>query len=273
MRPRAIGSLILTLAMLLSAPVLRAAGTTAPELDLRVEADGWKGSSQADVTKVLRSVASEMLPHFRGAEVEPVHVSNGGGPITLFARERDGAIRVKLESGGNLWAQMSFQFAHELTHVMCRYRAGRNANKWLEESLCETGSLFALRRMGETWKNAPPYPNWKSYAKHLTEYAEKRITDHALPPGTTLARWYAENAEALRKTAEDRPRNTTVAIAILPLLEKSPEKWMAVYYLNQGEIAPDESLADCLKRWRQNTPEKHGGLIRDIAILFDLDLK
>src|SRR5690606_5270825 len=118
-------------------------------------------------------------------------------------------------------------------------------NKWLEESICETGSLFALRRMGEAWKKAPPKVRWKSYASNLTKYAEGRIAEHRLAAGQSLAEWYKANERELRRTSTDRKRNGVVAVKLLELLEKRPEHWLAVHYLNQGDAPQDESFADC----------------------------
>ena len=243
-----------------------------PALTVRVDKDNWKGDSPADVEAVLRSTARELLPQFPGITLEPMRVSGIGGPITLFAREPDGSIRIKLDTGGRLWAQCAFQFAHELTHILCRYRPDKHPNKWFEESLCETGSLFALRKMGESWKTSPPYPNWKSYAPNLVEYAQKRITEHALPAGKSFVEWYTENKPALLKSAVDRPRNTTVATVLLPLFEKTPEHWAAVYYLNEGKRAADETFADCLQRWHDQTPKEHRAFVRALAAQFGISV-
>ncbi|HSI33445.1 MAG TPA: hypothetical protein VK986_07625 [Tepidisphaeraceae bacterium] len=236
-----------------------------PELLLDVEKADWKGSSRGDVRAVLVSAADQMLPYFPGAKIERLRVTNPGGPIVLYERDKDGAVRVKLDTGANLWAQTAFQFAHELTHVLCRFRTGSNPNKWLEESLCETGSLFTLRRMGEAWKVKPPYANWKDYSKSLTAYADERVKAATLPAGTSLAEWYKENEPALRKTATDRPRNTTVAVVLLGILERSPESWAAVYYLNQGAVAKDESIAACLARWHAQAPKEHRAFVREVG--------
>jgi len=262
--------------LLIAAPcaVAAAPNTKAapPALNLRVDKDNWKGDDPADVEAVLRSAARELLPHFPGIELEPLRVSGIGGPITLFAREPDGSIRIKLNTGGRLWSQCAFQFAHELTHVLCRYRPARHPNKWLEESLCETASLFVLRRMGESWKTSPPYPTWKSYAPSLTEYAQKRLTDHALPARESFVARYTENKPALLKSAVDRPRNTTIATVLLPLFEKSPQHWAAIYYLNEGKIDPDELFPACLQRWHDHTPKDHRLFIRELAAQFGIAL-
>ena len=88
-----------------------------------------------------------------------------------------------------------------------------HANKWLEESLCETASLFALRAMGKRWETEPPFGNWKSYAPKLTEYAQKRLDDPKvqLPAGKGFIEWFRENEPQMRKAGTDREKNNVVA--------------------------------------------------------------
>lgn len=243
-----------------------------PELKLRLVKEGWGDASLADAEKVLRSAAKQVLANFPGAKLEPIIVQPRGGPITLFRRV-NGSIIVKLDTGGMLWAQYSFQFGHEMCHIMCRYDENNTGNLWFEESLCELSSLYTLRRMGEEWKIHPPYPNWKSYAPHLTEYAQERIDAHPLPKDTTLAKWYRDNADALRKNATDRERNSVVATALLPMFEKEPEHWGAVYYLNQGKPKTQQSFEQRLQNWHDQTPEEHRAFIRAIAKQFEIELK
>ncbi len=244
-----------------------------PELKMRLVEEGWGDASLADAEKVLRSAGKQVLANFPGATLEPIQVEPSGGPITLFRRARDGSIIVKLDTSNRLWAQYSFQFGHELCHIMCRYDENNTGNLWFEESLCELSSLYTLRRMGEEWKTHPPYSNWKSFAPHLTEYAQKRINDHPLPADTTLAKWYRDNAEALRKNATDRERNTVVAAALLPIFEKEPAHWAAVYYLNQGKPKKQQTFPERLQNWHDQTPAEHREFIRAIARQFELELK
>lgn len=171
------------------------------KLPLRVRA-GEFGADEADIKAVLRSAAGEIwrhCPHTRfdapGFEIyrEEKH------PIMQFERSDDGWIVIGLATDGSYWARYAYQFAHEFCHALAGYandsrrvwRSARQANKWLEEALCETASLFALRAMGRTWQTAAPYPNWKKYAAALTQYAQKRLDDpqHQLPAGATFAEW------------------------------------------------------------------------------------
>jgi len=241
-------------------------------LDIRpVDKEKW-GCETENVKQVLYSAAGELWRHFPDRKLPPLEVSPKGGPITLFQRGPNGEIRVKLDSGDRLWAQISFQFAHEFCHVLCNYREGNEKNKWFEESICETASLFALHRMAETWQTKPPYPNWKDYARHLKSYADDRLAKAALPEGKTLAQWYAENAEALANNATDRARNLVVAAALLKFFEETPWECGAVEYLNSEPAGKAPSFKEHLQAWQRNCPEKHRELVGKIAKELGIEL-
>ena len=142
----------------------------------------WDASLR-DVEKVLYSAADELWRYFPERSLPPLLVEPKGGPIVLFRRGPEGEYYVRLNTGNTYWSQYAFQFAHEFGHVLCGYREGERCNKWFEESLCETASLFALRGMSLTWKSDPPYPNWKSYAPALRDYAKSGWTARRCPRG------------------------------------------------------------------------------------------
>jgi len=230
----------------------------------------WKAPIQ-DVQHVLYSAARELWRFFPQEKVlAPIVVAPRGGPIVWYRRGLNGEYYVQLATGSTYWAQYAFQFAHEFCHILCGYTAKEKANKWFEESLCELASLFALRRMAETWAKKPPYPNWRSFAPNLASYAENRMKGHRLPPGKTLAQWYRENEAALRKNATDRERNLVVATALLPLFEAQPEHWPAVESLNAGASGQQRSFAEYLADWHRNAPAKHRQFIATIASRFGI---
>lgn len=237
---------------------------------LQLRFTGTWESDKNSVAPLLQSVAREFLPLFknefeRDGVLPVLEVEQKGGPITLFKRGPKGEIRVKLDSSGMLWSQYSFQFAHELGHILCRYDEDSHRNKWFEESICEMASLFALRQMSESWKTKPPFQNWKDYAPKLREYAEDRIGKARLPAGVTLAAWYAERAEAFSKNAIDRDNNLVIATALLPFFEEQPERWAAVWYLNIETCTPAFTFPDYLRAWRKNTPKDQQPVIDEIA--------
>ncbi len=264
------GTAGLSIAAPATPPVVQAAPLSPATLDIRPDPKGDWGASIPDVEKVLRFAAFELVRHVPDRRLPPVLVEPKGGPIVLYQRGPNGEHQVKLATGGTLWAQYTFQFAHEMGHILCEYDADENPCKWFEESVCEMASLFVLRRSAETWKTGPPYPHWKDYAKHLHSYAEERIQKAALPEGKTLAGWYRENAEALRKNATDRDKNTVVAARLLPLFEAQPSRWQAVGFLNKEKLDAGYDLKRYLGAWHRHCPEAHRAFVREVAKQFEI---
>lgn len=250
-----------------------ASAADAPQrrLDLKIVPNGW-GGQVADVEAVMRSTARELLKHYGDHAIDKIRVQPKGGPIVLFKRAPDGAVVMKLATGNRLWAQMAFQFSHELCHVLCRYDEDIHGNDWFEETVCEVASLYVLRRMGESWKTDAPYRHWRSYAPALTEYAQQRIEAAPLPEGATLAAWYAEHKVVLREHADKRDLNRVAAGVLLPLFEAEPEHWEAVRWLNTGKPDRVQTLGEFLGDWRANAPERHGAFIGEIADAFGVEM-
>lgn len=231
-------------------------------------------ASQADIAALLKSTAAELakfLPHRREDVIRVAYSQEG--PIVLYDRGPNREYQVRLNVQGRFWSQFAYQFAHEHCHILCNYRAGRNPNKWFEESLCELASIFVVRKMSDTWQKNPPYPNWKEYHQSLADYIQKHTADKGLPEGKTLAAWYVENAAELRKTATDRPRNQVVALALVPLFEREPEHWLTVESLNAKPSTEDQSLADYLQNWETSTPAKGRAFVAKIASELGIKLK
>jgi len=240
-------------------------------LKLRVIEGEWGGSQLQDIQKTCQSAGMELWKHFPGRKLHPIIIGRSrNGPITWYDRLPSGEYQIRLDSQSNLWAQFSFQFAHELCHVLCCYSDDKHPNKWFEESLCEVASLFVMRRMAETWKTSPPYANWKGYSPHLKEYADDRIEKVHLPPDTSLAEWYAENAKKMNEEGSQRDKQRIVAAALLPLLEAEPSHWEAVGYLNAGNRFPNQSFADYLADWEYFAPAQHKPFVRKIVAMFGL---
>jgi hypothetical protein len=153
-------------------------------------------------------------------------------------------------------------------------RYPRQANLWLEESLCESASLFALRAMSRSWRTDPPYSAWKSYAPWLNDYVEKRLAlpEHHLPAGTSFLVWFKENQSALRQNSDMRDRNTIVAIQLLPIFEAEPRGWEAVTFLNRGSSNAEESLAQHFVEWRSKCPKDLRPFVSRLAAVFAVEL-
>ena len=199
-------------------------------------------------------------------------------PQTDSIRAAGNRIAIGLTARDNHWAQYSFQFAHEFCHALANYsnssrplvRYPRHANLWLEESLCETASLFALRAMGRSWQTDPPHSAWREYAVWLNSYANERLAmaKNRLPPGTQFSIWFRENQSLLRHSPTERSRNTIIATQLLPIFEAEPRGWEALAFLNSASSDPQSSLAQHLGRWRSRCPQGLRSFVTKVEAVF-----
>ncbi len=257
--------------------------TFAPKpLDIRVQANGFGKASPADITAVLESAAYEIWKHCPHTQLDGIDVYyRADHPQTDFKRTPSDRIGIGLSARDTHWAQYAFQFVHEFCHALANYsnkpqrsvRYPRHANLWLEESLCETASLFALRAMSRSWRTAPPYPAWRSYAPWLNDYVEHRLALPEHHPGTSFLVWFRKNQIALRRNSDLRDRNTIIAIQLLPIFEAEPRGWEAVAFLNRGSSNAEESLAQGLVEWRSQCPEDLRPFVTRLAAVFAIKLE
>jgi hypothetical protein len=250
--------------------------------DIQVQAGAFGRASNADITVVLKSAAGEIWQYCTDIQLAGIDVyRRDDHPQTDLKRTPGGRIAVGLSAHDTFWAQYSFQFAHEFCHVLANCSdsngpAGRppRANFWLEESLCETASLFTLKAMDRSWRSDPPYPAWRSYAPSFQAYVERRLAGrgYQLPPGVPFAVWFRANESALRRNPASWGRNTIIASQLLPLFEADPRGWEAAAYLNRGAHGADQSLAQHFSEWRSQTPEELRPFVRRLAAVFAVSL-
>ncbi len=254
-------------------PEIRPAGESNLRLRIVVEPGDWGSSSLADTTKVCVSTASAFIPYLNANDYAPLLISNdASGPITLYRRGPNNEHLVRLNTGDRAWAQLAFQFSHELCHILCNYRNVKNPQLWFEETLCECASLFALRRMAETWKTDAPYSNWTSYSSALNDYATQRMK--ALQGDEESAEEiYVANRSKLESSGTDRELNNRLAGKLLPLFEKDPTAWEAVQYLNRGSVEENWDFQSYLQGWYERVPEQKKAFVVHVGKKFGFSVQ
>lgn len=263
-------------ALIADSPPQPAAGR---KLDLLI-GEGFE-AREADIRAVLVSAGEALWKHCPNTrwEVPGFFIFHSrDNPITVYDHRADGRVAIGMTTKGNYWSQFAYQFAHEFCHALAGHSndwkklwiKGRKANHWLEESLCETASLFAMRAMGESWKTAPPYKNWKSYAESLTKYAADRMEKAAesLPAGTAFRDWFRENELPMREKAAIREKNNVVALQLLPLFEAQPSGWGAVTFMNLAKRDAEKTLAAHFTDWCEVAPAAQRAFIGRLAAVF-----
>ncbi len=266
--------LFIALLLAVMAGPLRAA-----TLDIAVAEGGWGRMSAREVRAVALAAGEEIARHCRRTRIGPIVVHHREGhPQTAWERTPDGKIIVGIEAGDRRCAQMAFQFAHEFCHVLAAqsndwrrtWRADGKPHLWLEESLAEAASLFALRAMAKSWERSAPFRNWRSYAPEFAEYAAERM--RAAGGRGDFIRWFRQNEPAMRRNPKLRTSNAIVAAQLLPLLEAEPRAWEAVTFMNLGSRDRKMPLAAYLAEWRQNCPEPLRPFVGKVARVFGIAL-
>ena len=241
----------------------------------RIEAEGFE-AREADIRAVLDSAGGELWRFFPGTKIEPILVSRGHqGPITLYKRNDRHEIVVHLDTGKTFWSQYAYQFAHEFCHILCGYKQAYEGNKWFEETVCETASVFVMRAMARSWRTAPPYPNWKDYHDSLRDYADDvlRGRDKACEIfGRGLPEFYRAHKAALEKEPGSRELNGAMSIVLLHLLEERPQRWEAVRWLNASTPRDGDTLAAYFQKWHDAAPARHQPFVERIAESFGVSI-
>jgi hypothetical protein len=265
---------VFAVAVLLSgavgAAMLEAIG---PQAQIRVIEGGWGNARASDIEQVLRSAARELLQYFpqRTDRFLVKHVQ--GNPRVLYERGPQGEYVVHLSATDRRWAQYAYQFSHELCHVLARYELrpamGTLSYQWFEEALCETASLFVLRRLAVTWDVDPPYPHWREYAPAFGDYAHALLAEpHRQAPDEPLAVWYVARRETLANDPYLRSQNEVVATRLLPLFEAQPNAWAVLDCLNTRAMRHAHDLNEYLRSWHQAARSEHCPFLAQLLALF-----
>jgi hypothetical protein len=241
----------------------------------RIETPGFD-ASEADIRAVLDSAGGELWRYFPDYKLEPIVVTRGqDSPITLFQRNERGEIVVRLNTEKTAWCQYSYQFGHEFCHVLCGFKPGYEGNKWFEETLCETASLFVMRGMSRTWKTSPPFPNWKDYRDSLRDYTDDIIRKRDLSYEIYvqgLPGFYHAHKATLEKESCSRELNGAMSLVFLQLFEERPERWEAVRWLNSAPAPQGETFDKYFKRWHGAVPKRHKPFVEKVAALYGISV-
>jgi hypothetical protein len=252
-------------------------------VDIRIQANAFGNATPADIAVVLRSTGSELFRYCPQTQLNGIDVYyRSNHPEIDSKRTPGGRIAMALSARDTHWAQYSFQFAHEFCHALANYADSsqqtitdlRNPNLWLEESLCETASLFSLRAMSRSWEINPPSPALRGYAPWFTDYVKQRLAlpGYRLPAGTSFSVWFRQHQPALRQDADHRDWNTIIATQLLPIFESEPAGWESVTSLNRGPANGRQTLSEHFAQWRANCPDHLRPFVSKLAAVFGVIL-
>ena len=244
-------------------------------LEIQVEDHGWGAVNSGDIRKVLYSVADTLLSRTSSKTHLTILVSHtDNNPVALYDRGPAGEYLIRLHADRARWHLYVYEFAHEFCHILSNYdHAGPDLarrNQWLEETLCETASLYSLARLGTQWTSSPPDPQLAKHAVDLRRFFRTLVTEghRNLPEGSELVDWLREHEARLCDDPYQRDMNDLLAKSMVPLFFADPNGWDAVSYMN---LHPDDAIAsvdDFLRHWSANAPERDQPFIAKLSGLF-----
>lgn len=243
-------------------------------LTIRANEGDWGGAQLSDVEAVARSAAASFAAFDDDESVAITLQPTMGAednPIALTYTNPSDEFIVRLNVRGTLWARLAYQFAHEFCHVVADPRTWTgegDAFAWIEEALCETASLVALRSMARSWATDPPYPHWHNYSSSLADYEAEQTSGPArsLPPGMPFSIWFADRLPLLESNPFRRDDNTIIAKELLPTFETDRAAWRAVRFMHAWPRLPATQLSDFLTGWATACPAEYRQAVDSVAM-------
>ena len=233
-------------------------------ITITLAGDNWGTGRHSTIKAVLANAAAQITKHLREDVEATIDVGhwkedpriwrNDGGPTSYT---------IRLSAKNKRWAQYSYQFAHELCHLLANYEQRfQKPNQWFEETICEMAGLYTVRSMGVTWKKNPPFPHKTTYAKHLLEYADNAAEKVAgqTPDDESWEEWLRKHEERSRADPYERVGNRIIALRMLPLFENDPEGWNAIRRLPASEVR----IGEFLTQWKEAADPQDRELIQRI---------
>ena len=173
-------------------------------LSVPLELSGdWGGSPTAAaliVVKRMREVCLAGVKLVSDQQPDTIRVDDhsSGSPAIWLHDDHTRTAWIIVDIGSRDWCKLSYQFGHELGHVLCNSWAAsakpQPPSQWIEESLVEAFSIRGLGRLASSWEKTPPFPGDNAFAAAIRQYRQNVIDGYAgavdRKTYTDLADWF-----------------------------------------------------------------------------------
>jgi hypothetical protein len=170
----------------------------------------WVASPPNDAFAVISRMREVCLSGIRllsDGQPAKLRVDNqtSGLPHIWLHDENPDTAWIVVDIGALDWCKLSYQFGHELGHVLCNSWQSQATPKlpsqWLEEALVEAFSIRGLGLLADSWEKHPPFPNDGAFAVNIRNYQQELIERYRKPAGGVpqldMCAWLRRNRDAL----------------------------------------------------------------------------
>ena len=176
-------------------------------------------------------------------------------PPRILYRLKDGHRVIQLNTSGTEYRQYTYQFAHELGHMLTNFHLSEGVRKfqWFEETLAELASYYVLSEFVKQPPSIGGYTGqqWQNYLKANYTRLEKELKkSQGLAIDDPIAPWFPRNEHRLMNDSTMRDINWWMAWHMYPYFKHSPEVfWQACGQLNTWDIEHNENFKEYLDSW------------------------
>jgi transposase len=187
--------------------------------------------------------------------------SRSSGPPHIWLESATRA-HVVVDGTARDWCRMSYQFGHELGHVLSNsWRPNAlplRPSQWLEEALVEAFTLRGLALIADSWEQDPWLDGEGDFTKDLRRYREFLIGGYRNgSPGSNqwLDRWFADSRAAVESDLGGRAAAGPALLMILGELVRDNGCVEDLAALNRWHGRTAVPLEDYLRFWGESCTE------------------
>jgi len=232
-------------------------------------AGSWKSSPADAVLRVLSRMREVSLTGVRllsDRQPEEIRVDNhaSGSPAIWLHDDHTNVAWIIVDIGTDDWCKLSYQFGHELGHVLCNswdaHSQPHTPCQWLEESMVEAFSIRGLGLLAASWERNPPFAGNEAFAGAIREYRGNLIKNYE---GTGVqisdadfASWFRASRSVLEQSALSGIEGQLI-IRIVSELERDIACVEDLGALNRWPSRSAVPLEDYLRLWERSCAEVH----------------
>jgi hypothetical protein len=230
--------------------------------------EDWPDTNPQDALKVVSRVREVALAGVRLlSDHQPLRLRvvdhRTGPPRVWLHKDTPGVAWIIVDIGARRWAQLAYQFGHELGHVLCNSWLPDTALKppthWLEEALVDAFSIRNLALLADSWEKSPLFPGSAAYGNGLRAYREEVVKGYrdaaGSRPVSDVAAWFRDTRERLdRLNGIDKIEGTGL-LAILGELERDKSCVEDMGALNRWPQKSAVPIEEYLRLWQASCAE------------------